>query len=393
MGLAAKGTFWSRVLTGLFFVPLIWLVGFFVYIFAALSGAGFFYIWLILCVCAVLTVMLVLGLGEWLRRKVYWSIMGGLTLVFIVVISGYELNGMYQNSIPKVVEGEVDLKAYEPFVRGSKAAVLNEAATFKLRDELPVLDGATALYPLYSAFAMAVYPEKDYDVHRSEVRSTKTSQAYESLFSGEADLIFAAEPSERQRGDALAAGAELALTPIGREAFVFFTHADNPVTGLTLEQIQNIYAGNIKSWDELGGKRAAIRAFQRPEGSGSQSALQRLMRGRSLTNPPQEDVAAGMGGIIARTADYRNYPDAIGFTFLYYATEMVRNGEIKLLAVDGVYPDRESIADDSYPLSSPFYAVTAGTSNPHVESFINWIRSEQGQKLVEKTGYTPLLVP
>ncbi|MFF2887388.1 PstS family phosphate ABC transporter substrate-binding protein [Paenibacillus sp. NPDC057967] len=393
IGLAAKESIWSKVLTGLFFVPLIWIVGFFVYIFAVLSGVRLFYIWIIFSICVVLSIMLVVGLGNWLRRKVYWSCMAGLLLVLGAVIFGYEMNRMYHNNIPTVAESEVDLAAYEPFVRGSKAVMLDEPSTLRIKDELPIMDGATALYPLYSAFAMAVYPEKGYDHIRSEVRSTKTSQAYDSLISGEADIIFAAEPSERQRGDALAAGVDLKLTPIGREAFVFFTHADNPVNGLTTEQIQDIYSGTITNWDELGGKHASIRAFQRPEGSGSQSALQRLMKGRSLAHPPRKDVASGMGGIIAQTADYRNYPNAIGFTFLYYATEMIGNGEIKLLSVDGAYPGRESIVNETYPLSSPFYAVTAGTSNPHVESLINWIRSEQGQKLVAETGYSPLAAP
>ncbi|WP_243644396.1 PstS family phosphate ABC transporter substrate-binding protein [Paenibacillus pinisoli] len=391
--MAAKESFWSRVLTGLVFVPLIWIAGFFVFIFAVLSGAGLFYIWTIISICAVLSVMLVLGLGQWLRRKVYWSCMAGVLLIIAAVIFGYEMNRLYHDSIPQVAESEVDLAAYEPFVRGSKAVVLNETPTLRIEDELPIMDGATALYPLYSAFAMAVYPEKEYDHLRSEVRSTKTSQAYDSLISGEADLIFAAEPSERQRGDALAAGVQLKLTPIGQEAFVFFTHADNPVSGITMEQIQDIYAGDLTNWEELGGKPAPIKAFQRPEGSGSQSALQRIMKGRSLAAAPRDDVPAGMGGMIQRTADYRNYPNALGFTFLYYATEMVGNGDIKLLSIDGVYPSRETIANGAYPLSSPFYAITAGTSNPHVESLINWIRSEQGQKLVAETGYTPLAVP
>lgn len=393
MDLAASESLWSRIWTGLFFVPLIWIAGFFVYIFSVLSGVRLFYLELILYSCIVLSVMLIIGLGGWLRRKVYWSCMGGLLLILGTLVLGYELNERYHNSIAKVSESEVDLAAYEPFARGSRAVVLDEPSTFRIEDELPVMDGATALYPLYSAFAMAVYPEKEYDVYRSEVRSTKTSGAYDSLIFGEADIIFAAEPSDRQRGDALAAGVELKLTPIGREAFVFFTHADNPVNEITTQQIQDIYAGKLTNWDELGGKHAAIRAFQRPEGSGSQTALQRLMRGKPLVNPPRDDVPSGMGGMIARTADYRNYPNALGFTFLYYATEMVNNGEIKLLAVDGVYPSGESIADESYPISSPFYAVTAGTSNPHVESLIDWIRSEQGQKLVELTGYTPLTAP
>ncbi|WP_279401693.1 substrate-binding domain-containing protein [Piscibacillus salipiscarius] len=67
----------------------------------------------------------------------------------------------------------------------------------------------------------------------------------------------------------------LNMTPIGREAFVFFVHADNPVDSLKVEEIQGIYSGNITNWKEVGGEDVEIRAFQRPEGSGSQTMLKR----------------------------------------------------------------------------------------------------------------------
>ncbi|WP_318153460.1 PstS family phosphate ABC transporter substrate-binding protein [Paenibacillus vietnamensis] len=206
----------------------------------------------------------------------------------------------------------------------------------------------------------------------------------------DADIICAAQPSKQQLQDAERAGVELKMTPIGREAFVFFVHADNPVTGLTKQLIQDIYSGTVTNWKQAGGNNAKIRAFQRPENSGSQTMLQKLMEGRTLMTPPQKDVAAGMGGIIQQTADYRNYPNAIGYSFLFFATEMVGNGEIRLLEVDGVKPDRASIRSGAYPLSAKFYAVTAGTTNPNAEAFIDWILSGEGQRIVELTGYTPI---
>jgi len=116
-----------------------------------------------------------------------------------------------------------------------------------------------------------------------------------------------------------------------------------------------------------------------------------LLSGRIANGtPPKEDVVSGMGGIIAKTAEYRNHRNAIGFSFRFFAEEMVSNGNIRLLAIDGVYPTRETIADGTYHLASEFYAVTANTVNPNVERFIEWILSPQGQSLVEKTGYTPI---
>lgn len=69
---------------------------------------------------------------------------------------------------------------------------------------------------------------------------------------------------------------------------------------------------------------------------------------------------------------------------------MNRNGEIALLTIDGIQPDKESIRSGQYPLATEFYAVTAGSDNPNIQPFLDWIQSSQGQKLVEKTGYTSL---
>jgi len=105
-----------------------------------------------------------------------------------------------------------------------------------------------------------------------------------------------------------------------------------------------------------------------------------------------------MGGIITEVASYRNYKNAIGFSFRYYATEMVQNGEIRLLALNGVEPKKETIRDGSYPIASEFYAVTAapiGAPPPQerdevLAEFLDWILSNQGQELIEKTGYVAL---
>jgi phosphate transport system substrate-binding protein len=94
-----------------------------------------------------------------------------------------------------------------------------------------------------------------------------------------------------------------------------------------------------------------------------------------------------MGGIIEKTSSYRNYKNAIGYSFLFFATEMIENGKISLLKVDGINPEKSTIKSKEYPLAAEFYAVTTGSENPNVEPFIEWIQSQQGQYLVEKTGY------
>ncbi len=115
--------------------------------------------------------------------------------------------------------------------------------SFSSADELPVVDGATALFPVYCSFVEAVYP-KDCDVE-SCVHFSTTGGAYKSLIAGEADVIFVAQPSREQLASAKDAGLELALYPIGYEAFVFIVNKENirnksyPVTG-------NFYAISVK---------------------------------------------------------------------------------------------------------------------------------------------------
>lgn len=334
-------------------------------------------------------------------------IVGRGFLCVCLISAGYAGYGFYHDNIPTVDEAEsrsAMLHAYIPFDESNKLVRLESPASLQFDSPYAVsLDGATALYPIYAAFTQAVYPEAwpsadekiDYSPYNSTVECGGTIVAYERLLKGEVQMIFAAAPSQAQLDAAYAAGKEFHLAPIGREAFVFFVNSKNPVTGLTVEEIQGIYSGAITNWKEVGGKNQRIRPFQRAEDSGSQTALQRLMGNIPLMEPEEEDRIGGMGGIIRQVANYRNYQNALGFSFRYYSTEMVQNGNIRLLALNGIEPTRETIRDGSYPIASEFYAVTCSPigspspeeTNSHLSDFLSWILSEEGQFLVEQTGY------
>ncbi|MGY4691163.1 PstS family phosphate ABC transporter substrate-binding protein [Salibacterium sp. K-3] len=307
-------------------------------------------------------------------------------LLLVVPSAGYAGYDAYMSNI-EIQRSEIDLRAYEPFHENTKAASLDGTSDYTIEENLPALDGATALYPVYAAFARAVYPEDPYphgSTQRSEVVVSKTNGAYRRLADGGVDMIFAAGPSDKQEEKL---GPEKKQIPIGKEAFVFFVHKSNPVDSLTVGELRQIYAGNITNWEEVGGRNQNIIAFQRPEGSGSQTGLQNMMGETPIMDPPADQQVSGMGGIVEKTSDYRNHRNAIGFSYRYFATEMVENNGVKLLRVNNVKPDETSIQQDQYPLTSEFYAITNGSDNPHLDAFITWILSDQGQTLIEKTGY------
>lgn len=341
--------------------------------------------WFPVTVAGVLAVILWFGFMVFgVRRK---KIVLGIPLALIGIGFLIASPSLYKLTKPVVHADGVDLYEYAPFVEGTKAVSLNAPASFKMEGDLPVIDGATALYPLYASFAQAVYPEKDYQPYMSEVMSNRTGQAYESLINGEVDLIFVAGPSDAQLERARRAGKELKLTPIGREAFVFFVNEDNPVESLSQEEIRGIYSGEITNWKDVGGRSKEIRAYQRPPDSGSQTALESFMGDTPIMAAPTEQTADLMSGIIEDVADYRNYGGAIGYTFRFYSQTMLGNDKVRLLAVDGVEPTADNIRSGDYPIVNELYAITAGTDNPNVGPFIDWILSEEGQEIVEMTGY------
>lgn len=293
-----------------------------------------------------------------------------------------------------------DFTDFTVYAKNSKLVTLDEPASLLIENEadMPVLDGAEACYPVYAAIAKAVYKdiaqieenawERDSYPNGRIVQFTNTVQAFDRLVDGEVDMFFGSAPSDDQLWYAEQAGVELVLTPIGKEAFVFFVEDDNPVTGLTADQIRAIYHGDITNWAQLGGRDEEIVAFQRPQGSGSQTRMQRFMGEVGLKEPVGYEVVSAMLGVITEVADYDNEAGAIGYTFRYFLEGLSQETGVKILSVDGVYPTPATISDESYPLTGTFYLVTRKDDpNPNVQKMIDFILSEQGQEIVEKTGY------
>lgn len=299
----------------------------------------------------------------------------------------------------------VDLKPYYLENPENKLAKLDEPASLIISDvsKMPVLDGAEATYPVYSAFANACYENiaeiqeyaKSYEGKEENapkpVRFTNTIEAYKSLVDGDVDIFFGSMPSPEQKKLAEDAGKELVYTPIGKEAFVFFVSDRNPVDGLTSEQVRDIYSGKITNWRKVGGKNFPILAFQRPKNSGSQTRMEYFMGDVPLKEPLTAEFEISMVGVVSSVAGYQNKKNAIGYSFRYYATQMVLpddSGHMKFLSLDGVYPSPENIADNSYPLTGQLYAVSlADNDNEYVGKLLEFMTSEQGRQIISETGY------
>lgn len=270
----------------------------------------------------------------------------------------------------------------------SLTACSSDRPTFTLENYISV-DGSTVTIPLSEAVAAALTNETIENV-RPYILHNKTHNAYVNLIDGKADLIFVTSPSEEELEYAFEQDVELEVVPIVSEAFVFLTHVENPVNNLTLEEIQKIYTGEITNWSEVGGEDVPIIPYQRPVNSGSQTGFLDLVMGeKTPIEPPLEQIQADMGMLIDAVATYENAPDALGYSYYYFVVDMWGNEKVKLLQVDGIYPDQESISSGQYPIKTAYYAVFRKSEplDSDIRKVVDWILTEEGQQLAEEAGY------
>lgn len=255
-------------------------------------------------------------------------------------------------------------------------------------ENYPKVDGSTATAPLAEAFEANFKGKKIDEVN---VEHSKTHKAYEKLINKELDLILVTSPSEDEEKLAEKANVELEVTKVVNEGFVFFLNKNNPVDSLTVEQIQKIYSGEITNWKEVGGNDEEITAYQRPKNSGSQTGmLDLVMKDKKIKEAPKEDIAMMMSDIIDAVSNYDNKESAIGYSYYYYANTMYLSDEIKLLKVNGVAPNNDTIKNGEYPILTAYYIVNRKDDmSSEAESLKENMLSTRGQKVAEEAGYVP----
>ena len=270
----------------------------------------------------------------------------------------------------------VEVDEYLPFAEKTK--IVKKEAT-KLEGDLPRIDGAAALVPVFNSFVYSLYPENSVKYENGDFTSDSALQyhntrgAFKGLVDGDADIIFCAKPNDEQVQYGLDKGVEFEWTPIGREAFVFLVNKNNPVDNLSMQQLKDIYSGKITNWKDVGGANRPINVVQRNKGSGSQTALEKLIG---------EEIKGNFFG---------PFGGSIGCSFRFYVEELTKHGHIKMLSLNGVYPNKENVQNESYPIVSNFYAVTRkGETNPNVQKVLDFITSPIGQEIIEETGYVGL---
>ena len=366
----------------------LWMIGGIVISFSSVNPVSMIVFWSLL-----LLSLLVLAVALTFRKaRQLWKYSGSAALLSTLVLCAIPAYRYFTVERFKQLDDQINWFAYAPWSPETKVVVVECAPEFKISKNLPKIDGAYALYPVYSGVVRALYDREEYEKLPWWLLTNGSDITFRNLLSKEVDLIFSAPPSKKQIADAKAKGMTYEITPFAKEAFVFFVNSKNPLKNLTSEQIRAIYSGEITDWSQIDRRLSGkIKPFQRNEGSGSQTMLQKIMGNTPIMPPVKEDRLGGMGGIINDVANYRNYQEAIGFTFRFFSTEMFRNGEIKLLAIDGVEPTVENIRNGTYPFIADCCIITVRPRDENIRKIVDFMFSPAGKELIERTGYVPVV--
>ena len=315
-----------------------------------------------------------------------------LIVLFILIVSGLCIFTYFYFT---TVNDDLAMENQEMKNTVEETGILSKNSTdaiFSVED-YPRVDASTVNQPLTTEL-MRNFTNSEVD--EESLNYTKTHQAYVKLINGEVDLIVVTEPSEDELALAKEKGVELEIIPVIKDGFVFYVNGNNVVDNLTIEQIQKIYTGEITNWSQVGGENIEIKAYQRPENSGSQTGMLSLvMKDKKMMEAPKENLVETMSEIINFVSDFDNGQNAIGYSYYYYARTMytdidesVANG-IKLLKVNDVEPNNDTIKSGEYPLTTSYYIVIKKNEpeGSNTRKLVEAMLSERGQAVAESVGY------
>ncbi len=209
-----------------------------------------------------------------------------------------------------------------------------------------------------------------------------TEVGFEALIDGDADFCAASRPISSEEANRLAERhRSLGFSVLtARDALSFYTHMDNPVASLAMDQVADIFRGRIRNWREVGGQDAPIVVLTRDPNSGTHTYLEEhVLGGGKVKNDAR--VLPGTAAIVREVS--RNV-NAIGYGGLAYGENVFD------LDINGIPPFPENVRNGTYPVSRYLYLYSVRPPEGIQKQFIDWVLSSAGQRVVQEVGYVPL---
>ncbi len=192
--------------------------------------------------------------------------------------------------------------------------------------------------------------------------------------------------SRRARPTEMSAGAAKGVTMkpiiVAYDGIGVIVNANNPITGLTPRQVEQIFTGDITDWSAVGGPAGTISIYTRNTSSGTYQDFKDLAMKRRDYAPSSQKMA-GNEQIAAEVA---KNPNGIGYVGLAY----IHAEGVKVVPVDGAIPSKEAVLAKKYPYARPTFYYTNGEPAGEAAKFVSFTLSDDGQKVVSSVGMVPI---
>ncbi|MBN1433564.1 phosphate ABC transporter substrate-binding protein [Candidatus Fermentibacterales bacterium] len=169
---------------------------------------------------------------------------------------------------------------------------------------------------------------------------------------------------------------------IARDGIAIVAHPGVSVSNLTVEQVRQIFSGEISNWSGVGGPNQVIVVIAREEGSGTRAAFEELVMDEALITSGA--ILLPSNGAVRTSVS--TTPNSIAFLSFGYLDPSVRG-----LSIEGIEPSVSNAKTGIYPVVRPLNMITPGPAGGAAARFLEFIMSPDGQAIVSSEGYISVI--
>ncbi|SDX84273.1 phosphate ABC transporter substrate-binding protein, PhoT family (TC 3.A.1.7.1) [Acetomicrobium thermoterrenum DSM 13490] len=242
------------------------------------------------------------------------------------------------------------------------------------------MKGSTTLLPIAQAAIESyaqLYPNTEFSL-----TGEGSGNGIKALIDGTCDIANSSRFIKLEEAKlAFEKGAYPVPFGVAIDAIVPIIHPKNPVNNLTLQQLKDIYSGKITNWEDVGGPDKRIAVINRDTSSGTYEVWEeKVMNGERIT--PRAQVMASNGAIVQAVSTNEL---AIGYIGIGYL-----NSSVKAITVENIEAKPETARTGEFPISRYLFMFTRGWPTGETMRFINFMLSDEGQRIVSETGFVSI---
>lgn len=248
--------------------------------------------------------------------------------------------------------------------------------------------GSTTLLPLANEW------REDFNKRHPDVRLAVSGggsgTGIQALISGTAQIANASRPmTDGEKGQAAEAGIEPVEHIVAYDGMAIIIHPSNPVDELSIQQLSDMFCGNIRSWKQVGGADEQIVLINRDSSSGTYQVFKELVvqMEQTATDRDYAPEALALQSNQMVVESVANSDTAIGYCGLGYLGPKVKPIEVAPLGGgEAVAPSPENVKEGNYPISRSLYMYTNGEPTGPLADYFQYVRGP-GQRIVEELGF------